>query len=204
MSPSKLQPNAAMMLARSSVMPFSLYSVMGSCACGRCPPSSAAGCVARKVGDAVSENEPSMSSRRSGRQRALQPFHVEPERGVVDARLALVALHHLVGIGHARHALRIDERNDLDVVQAGLRQRVDQLDLALGRDRAFLELEALARAFLVDLHEFREVGHAGAPGTLRRLNTAPPPMPRARDFHPGRDAVACAASGRGECDEQYG
>ena len=81
----------------------------------------------------------------------------------MDARLAFVALHHLIGIGPAWHAVRVDEGGDLYVVQSGLRQGIDQFDLAFGRNRAFLELETLARAFFVDLHELGEIGHPGIP-----------------------------------------
>ena len=56
-------------------------------------------------------------------------------------------------------SLRVDERHDLDVVEAGLRQRIDQLDLALGRDDALLELKAFARAFLADVDRRGQVAH---------------------------------------------
>ena len=43
--------------------------------------------------------------------------------------------------------------------EAGLGQRLDQADLVGGRDRPRLDLEALARAFLVDGDVFRQIGH---------------------------------------------
>jgi len=45
------------------------------------------------------------------------------------------------------------------MVQPGFGERLDQLDLVGGADRAGLDLEPLARAFLVDLHMFRQIGH---------------------------------------------
>ena len=66
---------------------------------------------------------------------------------------------HVFGVRHARHRLGIDERNDLDVVEAGPRQRIDQRNLACGRDRAFFDLKSLARAFFVDMHGRRQVAH---------------------------------------------
>src|SRR4029077_10051785 len=69
------------------------------------------------------------------------------------------AVHDGFGVRHARYRLRIDEGDDLDLVEAGLRQRVDQRDLARGRDGAFLELKALARAFLGDVHALRQIAH---------------------------------------------
>ena len=99
-------------------------------------------------------------------QRALKALFVEPQRRVGDARLRRDAAHHVVGVGHARHVLRIDEGHDLDAVEAGLRQRIDQRDLARGRDRAFLDLKAFARAFLGDVHGRRQVAHDWFPPTL--------------------------------------
>jgi len=43
--------------------------------------------------------------------------------------------------------------------KAGLSQGLDDLDLVLGRNRAGLDLEALARTFLVDLDMLRQIAH---------------------------------------------
>ncbi len=85
-------------------------------------------------------------------QRALEAALVEPQRRIGDIRIDLDAFDDVVGVGHARHRLRIDEGDDLHVIDAGLRQGVDQFDLARGRDRALFDLKALARAFLADAH----------------------------------------------------
>ena len=45
------------------------------------------------------------------------------------------------------------------MVEAGLRQRVDQRDLARGRDRAFLDLKTFARPFFGDVNGRRQIAH---------------------------------------------
>jgi hypothetical protein len=45
------------------------------------------------------------------------------------------------------------------VVQSGLGKRLDQPDFVGGTYRAGFDLKALARAFLVDVNAFGEVGH---------------------------------------------
>ena len=95
-------------------------------------------------------------------KRPLEPGGVEPQGRVVDAGLGLEAFHHGLGIGPARHQARIDERANLDVAKAGLGQGLDQPDLVGGSDRSGLDLEALARAFLMDVHAGRQVGHSAS------------------------------------------
>jgi hypothetical protein len=68
----------------------------------------------------------------------------------VHARLCFESPHDVLGVGHSRHSLGIDERDDLDVFEARLGKCFDQLDLARGRDRAFLDLKAFARPFFPD------------------------------------------------------
>jgi hypothetical protein len=63
------------------------------------------------------------------------------------------------GVGPARYQTLVDKRGDLDVPQSGLGESFDQLDFIRGGDRAGFDLEPLARAFLVDLHMCRQVGH---------------------------------------------
>ena len=48
-------------------------------------------------------------------------------------------------------------------MQPGLGERLDQLDLVRGADRAGFDLEPFARAFLVDVHMFRQIGHGLVP-----------------------------------------
>jgi hypothetical protein len=61
-----------------------------------------------------------------------------------------------LGIRPAGNDLRADKRGSLDVMQPGLGERLDQLDLVGRADRAGFDLEALTRALLVNLDMFRE------------------------------------------------
>ena len=92
--------------------------------------------------------------------RTLQAALVEPERDVVDFRVRREACNDLARVGHARHVLRWHEGHHLDLLEASVRQRVDQFDLARGGNRPLLELEALTRAFLIDADRFGQVTHA--------------------------------------------
>jgi hypothetical protein len=67
------------------------------------------------------------------------------------------------GIRPSRHDARTDERGSLDMMQPGLGERLDQLDLVGGADRAGFDLEPFARAFLVDLHLCWQIGHRFVP-----------------------------------------
>ena len=49
------------------------------------------------------------------------------------------------------------------MVQPGLSQRLDQLDLIRSADRAGLDLKPFARAFLVDVYMCRQIGHGLVP-----------------------------------------
>jgi hypothetical protein len=69
----------------------------------------------------------------------------------VDAFLRGAPGDHVFGVRPARHDPRAVERGGLDMVQPGLGERLDQLDLVRGGDRAEFDLEPFARAFLVDL-----------------------------------------------------
>ena len=66
------------------------------------------------------------------------------------------------GVGPARHNARADKRGGLDVVQPSLGERLDQFDLIRGADRAGLDLETFARAFLMYVDVLRQVGHGVA------------------------------------------
>jgi hypothetical protein len=49
------------------------------------------------------------------------------------------------------------------MMQTGLGERLDQLDLVRRADRAGFDLEAFARALLVDVHMCRQIGHSFRP-----------------------------------------
>ena len=110
----------------------------------------------RREGDRPMELQPVLEG-----QRPVQPVGVEPECGEGDARRRRNGGDHILRIRPARHQLGRDEGADLDLLQPSGGQRFDQCDLALGRDRAGFDLEALARAFLADLDGCGQVGHAG-------------------------------------------
>src|SRR5438270_9364062 len=79
---------------------------------------------------------------------------------VVHVRLSGLRLHRPRQWGACWLACHLwDQRGGLDVVQSGLGKRLDQPDFIGGTDRAGFDLKALARAFLVDVDMFREVGH---------------------------------------------
>jgi len=92
-------------------------------------------------------------------QRAVEPARVEPEGGVVDAFLRGEPGDDVFGVRPARHDARADKRGGLDVVQPGLGERLDQLNLLRGADWAGFDLEPFTRAFLVDLHLCWQIGH---------------------------------------------
>ncbi len=196
-SPSKLQPNAAMMRRASAGCRAACSVRMVSCACGCCPPSCGSGCV------------PGTSAMRSARTSPRCPA----------ARWRIARSQTLSGSARARCSARpvcdcsrctTSSASAMPGTRFGLTNDTTWMWLSPVSDSAsissslrsvgigpFSNLEALARAFLVDLHEFREVGHAGSPWDFARLNTCPLRMPRARDFHQPRYAVACPACGQG-------
>ena len=49
------------------------------------------------------------------------------------------------------------------MVEPGFGERLDQLHLVRGADRAGFDLEPFARAFLVDVHLFRQIAHGLVP-----------------------------------------
>src|SRR5436190_22629326 len=105
-------------------------------------------------------------------QCPLQPVGVEPQCGVFNAGLGLEAPDDGLGVRPARHQALIDERAHLDVLKAGLGQRLDQPDLVGYADRPGLDLEALAWPLLVDVSVRRQVGHFSLPFRWRRLRSA--------------------------------
>jgi hypothetical protein len=96
-------------------------------------------------------------------KRAVEAVRVEPELGVVDAFLRGKAGDDVFGVRPAWHDARADKRCSLDMVQAGLGKRLDQLDLVRAADRSRFDLEPLARALLVDLDMGRQIAHRFIP-----------------------------------------
>ena len=74
-------------------------------------------------------------------------------RGHLDAR------EHLGGVRELRDHVCAHEARHLQPLEAGARERVDQLDLALGGDHLGLVLEAVARAHLPDSHRAGQRAH---------------------------------------------
>src|SRR5438105_4016399 len=93
----------------------------------------------------------------SGQRSRNVPTVRLPSSG--DTRLPRDAEHDVVGVGHARDRFGIDEGNDLDAIEPGLRQGIDQRDLTRGRDRSLLDLKAFARAFLGDVNSVWQIAH---------------------------------------------
>ena len=106
--------------------------------------------------DAVSEIEPVIVS-------LLRKMSVEPQCSVVDAFLRGEPGDDVFGGRPTRHDARADERGRPDMMQPVLDERLDQLDLVRRADGAGLDLEAFARAFLVDVHMGRQIGHSVRP-----------------------------------------
>jgi len=96
-------------------------------------------------------------------ERPVEPARVEPQRGVVDAFLRGEPGDDVFGVGPTRDDARADEGGGLDMVQSGFGERLDQLDLVGGADRAGLDLEPFPRAFLMDVHMCRQIGHDHVP-----------------------------------------
>ncbi len=92
----------------------------------------------------------SSSSSALCRDRPLGAFGVGNERRIGDAVDPFDPRHHLVGTRHRRDRLGRDERRGLDAPQSGARQRVDQADAVVDRNRR-LVLQPVARPDLADL-----------------------------------------------------
>lgn len=97
---------------------------------------------------------------------------------MADARAPADRGEQRLGVGHLRHRLGRDEGRDLDSVQASLGQRLHQCRALLERVDPLFDLEALARALLVEMDATGTIaGHALAP----QLNLMP--SPRAIGIH---------------------
>jgi hypothetical protein len=82
--------------------------------------------------------------------QAVVPALVQRQAGVGDAVAAVEPGHNLLGAGHLRHALGIDEARGLDPLQARVCEPADELCARLGRDDLLLVLEPVARTDLPD------------------------------------------------------
>ena len=107
----------------------------------------------------------------SGGACPFKPWSLNHSAVYSTPGLIVICRDDLVGVRHAGDVLRADEGCDLDTLQPGFRQRIDQRDLAFGGDRAFLDLETLARAFLGDHHAARNIGH-GLPFHATEIGSA--------------------------------
>ena len=83
---------------------------------------------------------------------------------------------HLCGVGQLRDHVGAHEARHLQPAQAGARERVDQLDLALGGDRLGLVLKAVARTDLPDGDRARQavLGRAALGRSPLEAYTRPP------------------------------
>ena len=87
-----------------------------------------------------------------GLQCGFEAAQVRREHGIDRAVAAVDAGHDGGAVGHLRHPFRRYERGGFDVLQAGLRQPVDQFDLDLGRDEVLFVLQAVAGTDFDDLY----------------------------------------------------
>ena len=83
--------------------------------------------------------------------RTLEAVVVEPERRVAGARALGDGGKQLGCVGHLRHRARTDEGRHLDLLQARGAQSINQRGAIRQRIGFWLHLEALARAFLMEL-----------------------------------------------------
>ncbi len=196
-SPSKLQPNAAMMLPRSTGNARRLVHLHDRMLPGELLRGGAVLIADGKFLRGAELDGAGIGEAVGKLQRALKTFLVEPQRGVFDARSRREPAHHVFGVGHAGYVLRVDEGDDLDAVKPGLRQRVDQFDLARGRNRAFLDLKAFARPFFGDVHGGRQIAHEASPAATTPRLINPPISPAARPSS-ARISPVCSPM-RGAC-----
>lgn len=108
--------------------------------------------LGRRMSQASVEIEP------SGRDRPFVATLVQPEAGIRHARLAGDSRNDRFGIGLPRNKFGIHEGNNLDCLETGFGQRVDQFDFPLRRNSPFLELKSFAWALLFYVDELRKIG----------------------------------------------
>ena len=94
---------------------------------------------------------------------AFKSLFVEPDRRVRNAGFGGKASNDVVCVRPARYSLRTDKGRDLNRLDTGLRERVDQFDFGAGRNRPRLDLKAFARSLLDDVHCIRKIAHRFRP-----------------------------------------
>lgn len=99
----------------------------------------------------------------AGGNGPLQPALIEPEAGITHTRTRGHPGDDGFGIGHARHPFGMHERGDLNIVDAGVGQGIDQPYFVGCSDVALFDLEAFAGAFLLDKDATWNIGHRHFP-----------------------------------------
>ncbi|MPM86685.1 hypothetical protein SDC9_133776 [bioreactor metagenome] len=90
---------------------------------------------------------------------AIQAFFIEPDTCVLYAGSAGDALADLIGVGHLWNHFGVHKRAHHDLLEACLRQGIDQSNLVICADQTFFNLKAFARAFFFDRNSFGKVEH---------------------------------------------
>ena len=72
----------------------------------------------------------------------------------------------LVGVGHLRNFFRVDERTELDHVDAGGQQTLQPFDLFLKRDGPLLDLQAIPQTHFMNSY----IGHISFSSDMLRRN----------------------------------
>ncbi len=108
----------------------------------------------------------------TGRRGPLKALLVQHQPDVPDALAPGQRGQHLLGVGHLRHALRVDEAGDLEAARAAGDQALDERDLRGRGHHPRFALQAIARPDFDDLdalaHDdsFRAGGTRGFPVIL--------------------------------------
>ena len=122
------------------------------------------------------------------RKRPLDPLEVRRQEPVGNVRKPVDLRHHLIGVGQLRNRLGMDDGGDLDILQTGPDQGVDDFNLLFGRDELLLVLEAVPRPHIDDGHFFRKI-HGKYPFLIILRYR----MFHVRDKHPRSDRTAAGS-----------
>jgi hypothetical protein len=150
-----LHPNAAITPIRGTSTPFSRCNAVCFFIASRFSAWLRCRFFCVNASDAVSAIEPEIVSFLRKMRARFSPLALNQSAG--ETR------DDVLGVRPTRHDARADERGGLDMVQPGLGERLDQFDLVRGADRAGLDLEALAWAFLMNVHMCRQIAHGLVP-----------------------------------------
>jgi hypothetical protein len=85
-------------------------------------------------------------------ERVLEPLLVRDQHGDRDVAGRADGVEHLLGVRELGDHVRAHEARDLEALEAGAGELVDQPHLLVGGDRLRLVLEAVAGADLADAH----------------------------------------------------